>query len=765
MKPFKEKKLKRILLMTLTTAVCSFNSSSTTFAEDVKPEATSENRVTVTDSNYNINGSSSEFDGTYSFVYGGGDEENTAAVSKNTVNVLGGNWYGIFGGVSSTGDVTGNLITIHSGNIVEGVSGGFTFFSYDDATSAGNVIGNKVVVNGGNIGYVAGGEVGYSYPSNGSVSDDFSESYFQTGGNVSENSVEVNGGIITGGIVGGSALTGSSTNNTISLSGGTVTGSIVAGEVRNPLSESTVTGNSITITGIPDLTSAYLVGGILGDEYSPTGNTLNINTKNITALNIYGFGDINFVLPSMSSGDYIFRLTDGSTDFSNVNMTVSVSGDSNVKSGDNITLITNSNGIDISGLTLNGTAVGTSRSYSERGYQERSDVEIPNGTFSKGITQDFDFTLNSVTDSNGLVTSLSADVGQSTVNRQIDALPGPNSAAVLMNIEHLPELPDTPIDNVIELDAISSGVGDIKIEDSASSSDGAGEETQNSTAEDIIEMKQQHGYEIYANLGGGHMKFKTGNGSYIKTDSGNYDIGVARKFQTGSGMFIFAPMVEYGHSKYTSYSPTELVDINGSGHSKYTAGGAIFRSINNSGFYYEGSFRGGRTDTRFASSDFLQSGLPTYVTYHTEAPIYMGHVRVGHILRMDKNNLLDIYGIYSYARQNSSSTTLSTGEHYKFSSVDSSKLKIGYRSTSQVSRISQLYYGLAYQYDSSTDSVATTGAISTKSSGASGSSGMLEIGWLIKPLRDNPWAVDINTTGWLGHQEGVKAMAKIKKAF
>ena len=49
--------------------------------------------------------------------------------------------------------------------------------------------------------------------------------------------------------------------------------------------------------------------------------------------------------------------------------------------------------------------------------------------------------------------------------------------------------------------------------------------------------------------------------------------------------------------------------------------------------------------------------------------------------------------------------------------------------------------------------------------GKDGASGMIEIGWLMRPLKDNPWTLDIHATGWIGMQQGVTAMAKVKKAF
>ena len=110
---------------------------------------------------------------------------------------------------------------------------------------------------------------------------------------------------------------------------------------------------------------------------------------------------------------------------------------------------------------------------------------------------------------------------------------------------------------------------------------------------------------------------------------------------------------------------------------------------------------------------------------------------------------------------------LSSGEHYNFSSADSGRFRIGYRMTTRTSKISRIYTGLAYQYEHASGITAKYLAkdLSTASAGNSGSSGMLELGWQIKPLKNNPWMVDINATGWIGHQRGVTAFAKVQKAF
>ena len=127
--------------------------------------------------------------------------------------------------------------------------------------------------------------------------------------------------------------------------------------------------------------------------------------------------------------------------------------------------------------------------------------------------------------------------------------------------------------------------------------------------------------------------------------------------------------------------------------------------------------------------------------------------------------MLDFYGQYQHTYQGSAEATLSSGEHYSFSSANSGRFRIGYRMTTRTSKISQIYTGLAYQYERTGGVSAKYQEYSTSGEHYGGSSGMLEIGWVVRPLKNNPWAVDINATGWIGNQRGVKAFAKVLKSF
>ena len=715
----KIKNKKRRLIGKLMIACALLTGCSAAAAADVKPETASNNRVEINDGEYSINGETTEYEEDIDRVYGGGDEDGIDTAYGNSVEIDGGTIEGVIGGVSESGSAVNNRVEINGGT-VENAIGGVTSFSLDEQNTVGDVLNNEVIVNGGEVGYVSGGEIGLSY----SDSDmNVSDEYFQQTPVVGSNRVRIGAdGKITGGVIGGAAYNGRVVNNSIEIESGLVEGEVIAGLIRNPSGEYRLSGNSISINGSPDLSGAYLIGGMLGGEIAVSSdrvfdNTLNINTSEITAKNIAGFQNVNFNLPSsVSAGSKVLTLTDGVTDLSGMHLTVNAHADSDLDAHQQFSLIVNKNG-------FNGVGNGLATSAALDG----DDVSLGNMTYTgimtKGASFDYDLALDLSDDGS----SFDAFVGAQRVNENV-------MPPVLSPVQNLINLPTEA-----EQDAL--------------------EDTQ---ARDVETIHEQRGFEVFGNVGGGHLKTKTGNGSYVKSNMGTYDLGFARHFKHDSSILTFAPVFEYGHGSYDSRLAS---GVNGSGNQTYIAGGVIARSFNNSGFYYEGSIRAGKNKTDYASNNFTRGGQETRVSYNVDAPIVTGHVRVGNQFRMGKNHLLDVYGFYIYSRQNASHTELNLGDHYRFSSVNSGRFRTGYRLTSRLSSISQLYTGLAFQYDNNSDSSATCEGIKTVSVGQSGSSGMLELGWLLRPIRNNPWTLDIQTTGWIGIQEGFTAMAKVKKAF
>jgi len=525
-------------------------------------------------------------------------------------------------------------------------------------------------------------------------------------GNFKGNNITLNGGTLNLNFSDSVSYTGNSTNNTFSINGGTFANSY------NEISEGSASGNIFNISGSPDISNAYIYGGLLGDFSNASGNTLNFNSTGLTAKNIYDFDTLNFNLPSSTSnGTTVLTLTDGITDISNASVNAVVAGGTTLTTGDTINLISNSNGLNTSGTTFS-------------------------SKFAEGVTVTYDSEITA--SGNGLTLT----IGNPQVEEQTKALNQgvlDSSGVVSRGTERIIDwLPPEEFD-----DAMADG----------------------GVAEAVTAMTAaiNNSFGTFANMNGGKIKTKTGAGSYVESKNSGIDLGFARAVENQrGGTWIFAPMFDYGHSDYDSY----LSDgTHGTGTAKYFSGGVIGRRMLKNGFYIEGSFRGGKAETTFASNDFIRGGERVNVSYKADSPIFAGHIRVGKLMRLTKNNILHAYGIYAHNHINGMDTTLSTGEHYDFDSVDSGKFRLGYRLTTRVSKISKLYTGMAYQYEFNGSTNAKYRTYSTPESEVKGSSAMLELGWQIKADGRSNWIVDINATGWAGVQKGLNFTAKIKKDF
>ena len=620
-------------------------------------------------------------------------------------------------------NANGNFIVINNGDI-GGAVGGVSIY-YGDGLY-GDVFGNRVMINGGKVGYVSGGEIAYAYVTNLTAPTDFTNAL----GNVHDNEVFIHGGEVSSGIVGGSALGGNAYGNKIYLVGGKVSGDVIGGKSLSGLAQD----NEININGNIDLTAANLIGGKVGDNVSPSGNTLNVNTWNVTAKSVDGFEFINFTNPlTVGTGLTVTGSTNLYGGLNNIG--ILLRGDSNIGTGDALNLIYANNGIninDMSGLASSADLIAGNNTYLT--------------TLSKGATFEY-----------ALALSLSADGKSLTglVGQNLGPKPGlpPGPKAQIANVVTMNEGTNVLIDGFN--DFVGSNIAE----------DDEGYFTDKAQAAE--EVREQHGFEIFGNVGYGKLRTKTGDGGHLNTETANFDLGLARTYDSPSGRWTIAPIFEHGKGNYDAVLSN---GIRGFGDTKYYAGGLIGRRMTDSGFYVEMSARFGRTKNDFASNDFIYRNEPIRATYHTSAPIFAGHIRLGKALRLNRSNLLDVYGIYAYTRQGGTSATLSTGEPYKFSSVTSSRFRAGYRLTTRTSRISRIYTGLAYQYENTSDSETRAfdgdgNYWSLPSAGSKGSSGMIEVGWLIKPKQNNPWFVDVNATAWFGHQKGVTAMAKVKKSF
>ena len=183
--------------------------------------------------------------------------------------------------------MTGNTITVSGVSTVEeAVYGGYS-------DKAGIVTDNNVTIAGGT----------FQKPVYGGYSD--------KSGTVAGNKVTLTGGtfqdVIYGGAGGDPSATGTFTvnNNTVTIAGGTFSTNIYGGYSWK--ADGTTTGNTVNLGSDThtDLSGATLAASnIYGGNKAATGNTLNVNAKNVTAKSVNNFENYKFKLnESFGNGD------------------------------------------------------------------------------------------------------------------------------------------------------------------------------------------------------------------------------------------------------------------------------------------------------------------------------------------------------------------------------------------------------------------------------------------------------------------------------
>lgn len=651
------------------------------------------------------------------WINAGESSAETASTNNNTTTITDvtnvAYLHGGYAYYSRVGEANNNTVNVYGGHIYH-IHGGHVY--------SGNANNNSVNFYDGTIDYLDG--VNYSADSRPLIGAGYADE-----GNANENIVNIHNGNINGTVQGGYVYgNGNAIGNTVNIYGGAISGDVLGGYVGG---SGEVRDNTINIYGNPDLSNAYLYAGKVGNAISSysSNNTLNINSKNITAKNISGFDNLNFNMPSdTTNGDVLLTLTDTAptlystsndkiilaevsndnnsvgTDLSNTTVNLNAAGGSNINTGDTITLLKNDNGIATSNITNS-------------------------GIISEGIS--LDYKLNLITTD----TDITAVVGE----RMSDGLNDQTKALAHSNLVG-PNILQRGTERLLTWLPPEEGQDDL----------GGDQQT------------VRPDYTTFANFSSGNDRVEN-NGNRLSTTSGGIDVGVARRIDRGNSKVYWAPLFDYGNGDFTS----DLKDgPYGKGSSKYYTGGFIARNTFDNGFYYEGSFRMGTIKSNYASDNFMRNGEPVHVNYTSKANCWAGHINMGRRIHFG-NSTLDMYGIYFQSHQGSSNVQLNTGETYRFGDIDDRRLRIGARLTMRPNPQNKYYSGIAYQWENGADSQATylEKDLTTPEMGSSGSSVMLELGWQHKPSPNAPLMMDISAVGWAGHHKGFSVQAKIKHAL
>ena len=181
----------------------------------------------------------------------------------------------------------------------------------------------------------------------------------------------------------------------------------------------------------------------------------------------------------------------------------------------------------------------------------------------------------------------------------------------------------------------------------------------------------------------------------------------------------------------------------------------LARQDDKSGVYYEGSLRYGRMDADYASNDLGTAGV--HSSYDSSSAYYGAHLGIGKVTGLNDTTKADVYAKLLYTHQNGDSVTLQgegNGEVYDFDAVDSTRARVGARVSKAYSERGTGYVGLAYEYEFDGEARATVKGFSTPAPSINGSSGLVELGYILQPQGVNDPTINIGLQGWGGKKQG-----------
>jgi len=681
-----------------------------------------------------------------------------------TVNITGGSTGTEFDGYYSASmavDVTGHTVNI-SGGTVGNVNGGETGDGYD--SYRGKTSGNTVNITGGKAANVTGGLSRYSYAAGIALVEDNTVNIsgdaevgsvyggYGSDADVHKNAVNISGGTVTGSVFGGETYNGNANNNTVNISGGTIGSSGWTSIVGGSTSGNSASNNTITISGNPTFVGdvgiyggqSYGTDGIAnnntvniltkivaaefmgGDGTNSSGNTLNIAAKGVTTGAVYGFQNMNFYLPSDVANNDTMLTVNGSSATDVQGVTFGVAALSGVKlvKGDTVNLITNPSGLttDDSLKTTDSATLAKAEFLSANSLTTDDAYEL---SISKKDANTIIATVDNVTEKKAPEEAVD-DIKKSPVETRAGVVTLLNAGTDML---------------------VSQGMANAAEAAAAERSGG------NATA-----APRAGGFAPFAAVGLGNLRAESG--SHVDTKSIGLNLGFAREIENKSGKLLVGPVVEYGHGSYDSYQDN---GITADGKSSYWGIGVIAKQTNNNGFYYEGSIRAGRTKSDYGS-DNVKPG--THVSYDSSATYWALHLGAGKLVDIGHSNTLDYYGKYFYSHTGSDSVFLNgANETANFDAVNSHRIRLGARLTHALNEKNKIYGGLAWQYEFNGDARATYSVSGeAPSPSVKGSSGMIELGWQVKPGK-SPMTIDLGVTGWVGKQRGITANLQANWTF
>lgn len=691
--------------------------------------------------------------GKTTFINGGSVQYGVA--QKNIVNLIGGILYSadaegavVNGGFAAYGNVSENEVIVENVRLETSGTGGRGTFHGGCSSIGGNVNNNSITIknienDNDDISIdVYGGEVnGEYYGDDPDINADELkpvETYANgntvvvLGGTINnaigavnnygfaeENKVTINGATILEEIYG--AVGNTIIGNEVNIIGNSIIGKEgESGKIVGGLSgNGNVIGNSITLSDSSTVYGDVIAGSAADDTVKVSGNTITLQGQtNVEQADLYGYKPATTTFSNnvkSSAGDRLSNnnlIIDGWTGTAN-----SVQNFNNIKFN-NLVWNTDENAAVLT--TNSGSLDGTNVSFTLQSGQKVNvgeSMTLISSSAELGTIANAGESLNTTM---GVAADVSATLEQT----------GNKVMATVDNIELNDQTMLVAENRAVAAAFVNQGTD--LIADSL----------------DTLSRDGKYGVKTFAAVHGNRSKYDVN--SDIKINGWSTIVGVGSETEHNGGDFSWGVFYENGSGNYRTFNSFNNEYFRGDGSLVYNGGGIAARYENAHGVYTEGSLRAGMLKSDMDNA--LSDGENKY-GYSSESEYYGAHIGIGQIIPLTESSDLDVYGKFFHTYTEGDSFKVDTDE-FEFDSINSDRLRVGARLTTNKENKFSTYYGLAYEYEFNGDAEMRAAGMSAPTQSLQGSSYMAEVGFNYQPTPESPWSFDLNMRGYAGEREG-----------
>ena len=669
--------------------------------------------------NYNVTYDGETISDSYKNVYGNG---HSFTITGGTID---GDVYGA-GNENYTDDVSGGNVTISGNATISGDDG--IAYVYGGSTTNGNAEYNTV-------------NISDNVTINGSLGTANVYGGFSSKGNVEYNTVNISdNAIVRGNVFGGESYDGNAKYNTVNISGGTigaeyVDGSIVGGSAGNGKAEY----NTVNISGGTIGTSGYAI--VYGGYATGSANSANNNIVNISGGSVSGdvYGGFSYH-DSANDNEIIIS---GSANIENANL---YGSNRQTDTGNTLT-IDGWSGTAQSVVSFNDIAFknirwddgGSILTIKYGGYTTLANTKIDTINIAGGsnINVDESMTLIKSEDAPFVSIGTVTDTFTAGVAREGFGSTSVNTTTGELSFKV----------NSIKLSSQAVSAAQNRAVAAAFVNQGT---DLISDSLDTISRDSNYGVKTFAAVHGNRSKYDVNSDIKINGWSTIVGVGNTGKFDNSSE-FSWGVFYENGSGNYRTYNEFNNEFFRGDGSLVYNGGGIAARYTNKNGVYTEGSLRAGMLKNDMDNA--LRDGAGNFYGYESESAYYGAHIGIGKIIGLSESSDLDVYGKFFHTYTEGDSFKVANDE-FEFDSINSDRLRIGARITSNKENKFSTYYGLAYEYEFNGDADMTAQGLKAPTQSLQGSSVMAEVGFNYQPTPTSPWSFDLNMRGYTGERQG-----------